>query len=142
MNPEPQISLKNIKKTPQMGEKFGVSDFLTKEEQEQLARANTRGKRGKRQFDDVDAYVAEIIARFGYDVYQKWNCGEIDAQQMMKWIAAERARERSHWIPLESIVISMVGSCIRRPKGEGAPKGPKNAQAVFKGDLKAMRGEV
>ncbi len=142
MNSEPQISLRNIKQSPKMGETFGVSDFLTKEEQDKLAQVNAQGKRGQKQFDEIDAYGAEIIARFGYEVYEKWNSAEIEREKVAKWVAAERARERSHWIPLESIVINMVGACVRRQKGESAPKGPKIAQKIVRGDLKAMRGEV
>lgn len=142
MNSKPQITLNKIRQSPKMGDKFGASDFLTKAELEELAKTNRRGKKSKRQFDDVDAYGAEIIARFGYDTYQKWNYGKIDPNQMAKWVMAERARERQHWIPLESIIINMVGACIRRHKGEPAPKGPKAAQKILNGDMKAMRGEM
>lgn len=141
MTKKAEITLKNIRKSPKLAKEFRLSDFVSKEEVREVRQNNRRGKKKKRQFDDVDAYTAEIIARFGYDVYQKWNYGEIDSLKMQKWILAERARERSHWIPLESIVLYMVGACIKRHKREKAPKGLKMAQKIMKEDFKAMRGE-
>ena len=92
-------------------------------------------------YDDVDAFVAEVIARFGYDVYQKWNAGEIETKTLQKWVLAERARDRAQFIPLEGVIAHMVGACIRRHKKERAPKGPKEAQNIISAEIKAARGE-
>lgn len=142
MNSRPQLTLEEIRKSPKIGDRFGVSDFLSKEEMDELAKAQAKAKPRRRLFDDIDAYTAEIIACFGYEVYQMWNRGDISQNQMAKWLAAERARERGQWLPIESIVINMVGSCIKRAKGEPTPKGPKAAQKVVKSDIKTAKGEM
>lgn len=142
MNTKPALTLKNLKKSPKLGRVSRASDFLTKEQQAELHAANARGKRSKRKFDDVDAYVAEIMARFGYDAYQAWNNGEISADTMNRMLIAERAREKALLLPLENIIINMVGSCIRRAPKQRAPKGPKNAQKIIKDEAKIARGEM
>lgn len=142
MNSKPGLTLNDIRKSPKLAKVSRVSDFLTKEEQNEVRLANVVGKHGEeRKFDTVDAYCAEIIARFGYDAYKAWNCGELDSELVARMIAAERARKRAAWLPIEAIVINMVGSCIKRQKGEPAPKGPKAAQKIMKIEVKAARGE-
>lgn len=142
MNSKPGLTLNDIRKSPKLAKVSRVSDFLTKEEQAEVRIANMAGKRAsKRKFDAVDAYCAEIIARFGYEAYKAWNSGELDDKLMARMITAERARERASWLPIEAIVINMVGSCIKRQKGEKAPKGPKAAQKVIKIEVQTARGE-
>lgn len=142
MNSKPALTLNDIRKSPKLAEVSRVSDFLTKDEQNELHITNMVGKRSqKRKFDAIDAYCAEIIARFGYDTYKAWNNGELDDKLVARMIDAERARERASWLPIETIVINMVGSCIKRQKGEPAPKGPKAAQKIMKIEVKAARGE-
>lgn len=142
MNSKPGLTLADIRKSPKMGRVSRASDFISKDEMRQLRVANMVGKRSsKRKFDAIDAYCAEIIARFGYDAYKAWNSGELDEKLVARMIEAERARERAGWIPIETIVINMVGSCIRRQKGEPQPKGPKAVQKIMKIEVKAARGE-
>lgn len=141
MNSEPQLTLTNIRKSPALGRVSKASDFLTEEEREELRRSNLRGKVSKRKFEAPYAHVAEIIARFGYDTYLAWNSFEISEEKMNQMIMAERAREKSQLLALETIVIQMVGSCIKREKGQSAPKGPKQAQKVIKEEIKTARGE-
>lgn len=141
---KPQLTLNDIKTkaTASGGQKsFGVSDFLSKDELRELRRANYAGKAPKRLFNGVDAYIAEIIARFGYDAYKDWQEGILPDQKMRKMIYAERARERSNLLGIEAIIISMVGACVRRQKGQPAPKGPKTAIKIFKREAKDARGE-
>lgn len=142
MNSKPGLTLNDIRKSPKLAQVSRVSDFLTKEEQNEVRLTNMIGKRGtKRKFDTTDAYCAEIIARFGYDTYKDWNSGKLDSKLVARMIEAERARERASWLPIETIVINMVGSCIRRQKGEPQPKGPKAVQKIMKIEVKAARGE-
>lgn len=142
MNPKPKLTLNQIKRSPKLGRQARASDFLTEDDRRKLQQTNARGKRIKRRFDDVDAYIAEMIARFGYEAYLAWNRGEIAQEKMNKMILAERARERAAWIPVEGIIISMVGSCIKRSKKEKAPKGPKRAQEIVKNEVKMAKGEM
>lgn len=142
MNSKPGLTLKDIRKSPKLMKVSRASDFMSKNEHDELRAANMMGKRSsERKFDAVDAYCAEIIARFGYDAYKAWNSGELDSKLVARMVEAERARERAGWLPIETIVINMVGSCIRRQKGEPQPKGPKAAQKIMKVEVQTARGE-
>ncbi len=142
MNSKPELTLNEIRKSRKLAQVSRVSDFLTKEEQAEVRAANMLGKPAKkRKFDVVDAYCAEIIARFGYDAYKAWDSGELDDKLMARMIAAERARDRADWLPMETIVINMVSACIKRQHGEKAPKGPKAAQKIMKIEVKHVKGE-
>lgn len=143
MNSKPGLTLNDIRKSsPKIARVSRASDFLTEQEQEELQQSNFVGKKSRKKFDYTDAYCAEILARFGYEAYNAWDNGEIDEEFMKAMIEAERARERAQWIPLETIVINMVGSCIKRNKGEPQPKGPKQAQKVMKIEVKSAKGEA
>ena len=127
-----ELTLDVVKKSPKVAnQSFQISDFLSSDEQEALKLAVYRGKQRKRLFDEVDALTAEIAARFGYDVYMLWNNGDIDDDKMAKWLAAERAREYTHWNELASVVYAMVGACVRVEKGKPRPKGPKAARNLL-----------
>lgn len=137
-------TLKNVRKTSQKLQEVRVrraSDFLTKEEQQELRNVNLQGKKAKRKFDDIDAYVAEIIARFGWDVYQLWNEGRIENKEMQSWILAERAREKSQMLGLYSLIYSTVTSCVKVERGQKKPKGLKIAQNILKSETKMAGGE-
>lgn len=140
---KPPLTLNDIRKSEKIAPKnVGVAQFLSKEDLRELKRNNaTRKRRKKRAFDDVDALIAEIIARFGYDTYKAWDNDEIDDAKMNRWLLAERARDRAQFIPLEGVIAHMVGACIRRHKKERAPKGPKEAQKIIAQEIKAAKGE-
>ena len=86
--------------------------------------------------------MAELIARFGFDVYRNWIAVEIDTMTLQKLVLGERALDRAQFIPLEGVIAHMVGACIRRTKKERAPKGPKEAQKIISLEIKAAKGEV
>lgn len=138
---KPDLTLNDIRKSPKLGRVARVSDFVSQEEMVQVQINNARGKKTKRQFDDIDSLVAEMIARFGYDFYKDWNAGKIEDAKVSRMLLAERARERAIFLPLEATICHMVGACIKRHKGEKAPKGPKEAQKIIKAELKVIRGE-
>ena len=97
----------------------------------------------KRPFDDVDAYVAEIIARFGYDTYQAWKRDEIDDAKTKRLIFAERARERQNWLPLEVLLQNLIqgGVAVYMPK-KLSSKGHKQVQKILKDEVKMAKGEM
>lgn len=138
MRKDERPTLDSIKNSSKFERVVRLSDLVTKEEKAKLK--PTKPKK-KRPYDDIDAFVAEVVARFGYEVYQKWNHGEIDTLMLQKWVLAERARDRAQFIPLEGVIAHMVGACIRRTKKEKAPKGPKEAQKIISLEIKAARGE-
>lgn len=143
MNQKP-VTLNDIRKSNRISgakKEFRASDFLTPDEQLELRQSNFRGKKTKKRFNDIDAYAAEIIGRFGYSFYKDWQSGFISTEKVNRFIAAERAREKSQFLSLEAIIMLMVGSCIQRQKGQPAPRGPKTAQKIFKAEEKIAKGE-
>lgn len=137
------FTLKDARNSSKLGGRtFRASDFLSGEEKAELRRNNAIGKKSRRIYGKVDAFIAELIARFGYDTYKAWNSGELGEAQIAKMLAAERAREKSQLLELEAIIISMVGACVRREKGQPQPKGPKTAVKVYKQVAKMARGEL
>lgn len=142
MRKDERPTLNDIRKSPKFQKVVRLSDLVTNEEKTKLRALNAKtSKKKKRPYDDIDAFVAEVIARFGYDVYQKWNNGEIETKTLQKWVLAERARDRAQFIPLEGVIAHMVGACIRRNEKERAPKGPKEAQKIISLEIKTARGE-
>lgn len=140
----PGLTLENIKQTsPKLNPArvIRADDVLSDKEKNLIRRNRTAGKASKRRYDDIDAMMAEIIARFGYDTYKAFNNGEIGAEKMTRFLYAERAREASSKLDLYGIIMAMVGSCIRRQKGQPAPKGPKIAQKIFTAEQKIAKGE-
>lgn len=143
----PELTLKNIRKSPRLVESqkttYRVSDFLIDEQKKARKKRKNQAKKTQRKFDAVDAKVAEIVARFGYDVYLKWDNWEIDDEKMDRMLRAERAREKAYILPLESIVAHLVKDCIKRRKKEKKPTGPKEAAKIIKIEMQiATTGEA
>lgn len=142
MRKKPEINLKTIKTSPKVeGRVFQASNFLTDEEKNELIRINASGKSKRKLFDQIDAYVAEIISRFGYETYKAWNNGEIPEKRMAKLIYAERARDAARIADIEAVIISMVGSLVKKEKGKPSPKGPKTALKILQNNAKLAKGE-
>lgn len=139
----PRLTLKEAKKSPKLssGGESRISDFLTDEEKLDLKRSNFQGKRKQKRYNDVDAFVGEMISRFGYGYYKAWAKGEITTAKTNRLIAAERAREKSVLLGAEAILISAISSCVKREKGQPKPKGLKFAQDIFKKEEKIAKGE-
>ena len=146
--PNPGLTLENIKNTsPKLkpARVIRASDVLSEKEQAQIRQNRERRRLNtprKKLFNSVDALMAEIIARFGYDTYKAFNSGEIGYEKMMRFLRAEQAREASGKLDLYGIIMAMVGSCIRRHKGDPVPKGPKIAQKIFNEEQKIAKGEM
>lgn len=140
----PELTLSKIRKSPKLtqGKSFRASDLRTKEEQEAHIKKRAARKPKRKKFNVVDAYIAEMTARFGYDFYKAWLHGEIDDDKVNRMLAAERAREKAYIIPLESIVAQLVKDCIRRNKKEKKPTGPKEAAKILKAEIKIAMGEA
>lgn len=131
----PSLTLKQVKEKAQT-KVSRVSDFLTNEEKLELKKANAAGKRSKRVYNAVDAYVAEIIARFGFETYTAWLNGEINEDKMARLVAAERAREKRILAPLEAIIISSVAGANQPTKNKQTPKSLKAAIKILKEEQK------
>lgn len=133
----PELTLNKVKK--EKVRNFRASDFLTQEQIDEVKESNLRGKKTT-SFDEVDSYIAEIIARFGYDTYVAWKFGEIDEKSMMKYIEAERVREARNRLRLEHIIVASVSGANRPNKTGHMPKSLKMAIKMLKSEEKLAKG--
>lgn len=133
----PELTLNKVKK--ERVRNFRASDFLTQEQIEEVKESNLRGKKTT-SFNEVDSYIAEIIARFGYDTYVAWKFGEIDEKSMMKYIEAERVREARNRLRLEHIIVASVSGANRPNKTGHMPKSLKMAIKMLKSEEKLAKG--
>lgn len=133
-----ELSLKQVREKAQT-KVFRASDFLSEKQVEEVKKSNYRGK--KKAYNAIDAYVAEIIARFGYDTYVAWKDGSISEDSMLKYILAERAREAQNTLALESIIIASVAGANRPGKHGATPKSLKMAIDILKKEQNKAKGE-
>lgn len=140
----PSLTLNNIRKSEKITPRnVGTAQFLSKEDLAELKKNNaTRKRRKKRAFDDVDALVAEIIARFGYDTYKAWNNDEIDDAKMNRWILAERARERQQWLPIEALLKSIIQGGVPTFHTKKMPNIGKQTNKILKDEYRRAMGEM
>lgn len=134
----PEITLEKARESI-TERKHRVSDFLTAKEIEEVHESNQRGKKAP-AFDNVDSYIAEIIARFGFETYMAWKEGEIEEGQMIKYILAERAREARNRLVIERIIVSSLAGANHPGKGGKIPKTLKTAFKLLKEEEKKMKG--
>lgn len=116
----PDLTLKEARKEAKE-RVFRVSDFLSQKEVEEL-HENNKTKHIKPKFDLADAYIAEIMSRFGYDAYRAWKCGDIEQETMNRLIEAERARDARERILLETIIVASCAGANRPTKSGHLPK--------------------
>lgn len=133
----PELSLTNVSSRIKVRE-HRVSDFLTEDEQEEVRNTNKKGK--TKRFDQIDAYVAEIIARFGFQTYEAWKSGTIDEQTMVRLIEAERTREARDRLRLENVLVAAIAGANRPTKHGHAPKSLKAALKMLKSEQKLAEG--
>lgn len=137
---EPEkISLEKAKELAGKKRNFRASDFLTEEEKAEVRKNNAKGKAVP--FNAVDAYVAEILARFGYDTYMAWKAGDIENSRMQKYILAERARDAQLLFPLENIIIASVAGANNPTKGGHTPKSLQVAIKILKQEQERANGK-
>lgn len=136
----PELNLKKVKETAQV-KTFRASDFLTEQQIEEVHESNIQGKKTLK-YNVIDAYIAEIIARFGYDTYIAWKNGEISEENMVKFIEAERAREVRNRLMIENIIVASVAGANNATKGGHMPKTLKNAVKMLKSEQKLAGGNI
>lgn len=137
---EPEkISLKKAKEIAGKKRNFRASDFLTEDEKAEVRKNNAKGK--ATPFNGVDAYVAEILARFGYDTYMAWKAGDIDNERMQKYLLAERARDAQKLFPLENIILASVAGANNPTKGGHTPKSLQMAIKILKQEQERANGK-
>lgn len=134
----PELTLQNVRETAKV-KSFRASDFLTEEQVEEVKTSNTKGKKTN-GYNIIDAYIAEIIARFGYETYLAWNRGEISEQYMARYIEAERERESKRDLKMMSLIVASVAGANHPQKGGHLPKSLKNAIKLVKAEQKNLKG--
>ena len=135
---KPELTLDMVKETAKV-KSFRASDFLTDEEMEEVHQSNLKGKKAGK-FNQIDAYIAEIIARFGYDTYVAWKFGEISELNMAKYVEAERARDARNRLMIENVIVASVAGANNPTKGGHAPKSLKTAIKMLKSEQKLAEG--
>lgn len=135
---EPELTLNKVKETAKV-KNFRARDFLTDEQVEEVKAANIKGKK-KSSFDAIDAYIAEIIARFGYDTFVAWKFGEISEIQMAKYIEAERSRDAMQRLMIENIIVASVAGANNPTKGGQTPKSLKAALRMIQAEQNLAKG--
>jgi len=134
---KPELNLDNVKQTAKV-KVSRASDFLTDEQIEEVHESNRKG--AKVSFSTIDSYIAEIIARFGYDTYIAWKYGEISEENMLHYIQAERAREAQNRLMIENIIVASVAGANQPTKSGHAPKSLKTAIKMLKTEQKLAEG--
>lgn len=134
-----ELTLKKAKETAAKRE-FRASDFLTQEQLDEVHLSNAKGKKTT-SFDEVDAYIAEILGRFGYDTYVAWKIGEIKEEQMVRYIEAERAREVRSRLMLENIIVASMAGANNPTKSGQPPKSLKTAVKMLKSEENKAKGK-
>lgn len=132
-----KLTLDNVKKTIKKHE-YRASDFLTNEQMEEVHESNIKGKKNN-SFDAVDAYIAEILARFGYDAFVAWKFGEISQMQMAKYIEAERARDARDRLITENVIVASMAGANNSYKGH-MPRSLRAAIQILKKEEKLAKG--
>lgn len=136
-----KLTLNNVKKSSKLTEKvFRASDYLSEEELNEVHESNARGKRIERPFDDIDAFGAEILARFGWQAYQAWLSGEFAMDKALRFVAAERARDKQALLNLEGIIITANYGANNADKHGKLPSTLKRATELYQKEIKQAQG--
>lgn len=138
----PELTLNEVKKTAHSKSRVvRVSDFLSDDKKIELKLASeANAARKKRSFDDIDAYSAEILGRFGYEAWSAWQSGLIKAEKMAKMVLAERARAKRELLGIESLIVASIAGANNPTKSGHAPKSLKNAIKILKSEQNQAKG--
>lgn len=134
-----KITLEKIRKSPKLAAErnFRTSDFISKEEKKELKRSNSKGKAKK--FSIVEAFEAEVIARFGYDFFKDYYAGLVSVERVNRYLAAERAREKARLLPIEAMIAlnAPAGASLNK----NASKAMKKAQKILSDEIRVAEGK-
>lgn len=136
----PDITLKQAKEQVKV-RNHRVSDFLSGEQMSEIHANNAKVSEKRRKFNQVDAFIAEILSRFGWEVYQAWKSELISQEQIVRYIEAERARDARERLRLENLIVAAVAGANHPTKNGSAPKTLKAAFEILKNDSKEAKGE-
>lgn len=140
----PELTLKQVKKSEKVTTRtVRVSDFLSNEKKIELRMAQeARSAEKRRGFDEIDAYSAEILGRFGYHAWLAWQTGQIKGEKMAKMVLAERARAKRELLGVETMILAVGAGANNPTKAGHAPKSLRNAIKILKDEQKQAKGVV
>ena len=140
----PELTLKQVKKSEKVTTRtVRVSDFLSNEKRIELRMAQEAQSAEKRRgFDEIDAYSAEILGRFGYHAWLAWQTGQIKGEKMAKMVLAERARAKRELLGVETMILAVGAGANNPTKAGHAPKSLRNAIKILKDEQKQAKGVV
>lgn len=140
----PELTLNEVKKSEKVTTRtVRVSDFLSNEKKIELRMVQeAREAQRKRGFDEIDAYSAEILGRFGYDAWQAWQTGQIKGEKMVRMILAERARAKRELLGVETMILAVGAGANNPTKAGHPPKSLRNAIKILKDEQKQAKGVV
>lgn len=140
----PELTLNQVKKSEKVTTRtVRVSDFLSNEKKIELRMAQeARSAEKRRGFDEIDAYSAEILGRFGYHAWLAWQTGQIKGEKMAKMVLAERARAKRELLGVETMILAVGAGANNPTKAGHAPKSLRNAIKILKDEQKQAKGVV
>ena len=140
----PELTLKQVKKSEKVTTRtVRVSDFLSNEKRIELRMAQeARSAEKRRGFDEIDAYSAEILGRFGYHAWLAWQTGQIKGEKMAKMVLAERARAKRELLGVETMILAVGAGANNPTKAGHAPNSLRNAIKILKDEQKQAKGVV
>lgn len=140
----PELTLNQVKKSEKVTTRtVRVSDFLSNEKRIELRMAQeARSAEKRRGFDEIDAYSAEILGRFGYHAWLAWQTGQIKGEKMAKMVLAERARAKRELLGVETMILAVGAGANNPTKAGHAPKSLRNAIKILKDEQKQAKGVV
>ena len=138
----PELTLSEVKKSEKITTRtVRVSDFLSNEKKVELRLAQeAKEAQRARGFDEIDAYSAEILGRFGYDAWVAWQTGQIKGRKMVKMVLAERARAKRELLGVEMMILAVGAGANNPTKAGHAPKSLRNAIKILKDEQKQAKG--
>ena len=140
----PELTLNQVKKSEKVTTRtVRVSDFLSNEKRIELRMAQeARSAEKRRGFDEIDAYSAEILGRFGYNAWLAWQTGQIKGEKMAKMVLAERARAKRELLGVETMILAVGAGANNPTKAGHAPKSLRNAIKILKDEQKQAKGVI
>lgn len=140
----PELTLSEVKKSEKITTRtVRVSDFLSNEKKVELRLAQeAKEAQRARGFDEIDAYSAEILGRFGYKAWVAWQTGQIKGGKMVKMVLAERARAKRELLGVEMMILAVGAGANNPTKAGHAPKSLRNAIRILKDEQKQAKGVV
>lgn len=140
----PELTLKQVKKSEKVTTRtVRVSDFLSNDKRIELRMAQeARSAEKRRGFDEIDAYSAEILGRFGYHAWLAWQTGQIKGEKMAKMVLAERARAKRELLGVETMILAVGAGANNPTKAGHAPKSLRNAIKILKDEQKQAKGVI